>query len=74
MEYGTMNVNENYSRIVESNLFYDAVLQPGCTHNDQFQGDSNSGLVKVYKHGPDGVQEPPTPASDFNHILFIIHI
>lgn len=67
MQYGTMNVNENYSKIVEPNLYFDAILQPGKTYNDQFQGDANSGLVKVYKLGTDGVQDPQTPASDFSH-------
>lgn len=67
MEYGTMNVNENYSRLVEPNLYFDAILQPGKTYNDQFQGDANSGLVKVYKLGSDGAKDPQTPASDFSH-------
>lgn len=67
MNYGTMNVNENYSKIVEPNLYFDAIFQPGRTYNDQFQGDANSGLVRVYKLGTDGVQDPQTPASDFNH-------
>lgn len=67
MEYGTMHVNENYSKIVEPNLYFDAIMQPGKTFNNQFQGDANSGLVKVYKLGTDGVQDPQTPASDFNH-------
>ena len=66
MEYGTMHVNENYSRLVEPNLYFDAILQPKKTYNDQFQGDANSGLVKVYKLGSD-VQDPQTPASDFSH-------
>jgi hypothetical protein len=67
MEYGNMNVNENYSRIVEPNLYYDSVLQPGKTFNDAHQGDANSGLVKVYKIKADGTTDPTTPAGDFNH-------
>lgn len=67
MNYGAMNVNENYSKIVEPNLYFDAIFQPGRTYNDQFQGDANSGLVKVYRLSSDGVQDPQTPASDFNH-------
>lgn len=67
MNYGTMYVNENYSKIVEPNLYFDAILQPGKTYNDQFQGDANSGLVKVYKLNADGVQDPKPPASDFEH-------
>lgn len=67
MNYGSVYVNENYSKIVEPNLYFDAVFQPGKTYNDQFQGDANSGLVKVYKLSADGVQDPQTPASDFTH-------
>lgn len=67
MEYGTMHVNENYSKIVAPNLYFDAILQPGKTYNTEFQGDANSGLVKVYKLSSDGVQDPQTPASDFSH-------
>lgn len=67
MNYGNMNVNENYSAIVEPNLYYDSVLQPGRTFTDVYQGDANSGLVKVYKINADGVSDPTTPAGDFNH-------
>lgn len=65
MEYGGYNVNENYSSIVEPNLYYDSVLQPGLTYTDKFQGDAASGLVKVYKIAADGAQDPKTPASDY---------
>lgn len=67
MNYGNMNVNENYSAIVEPNLYYDSVLQPGKTYTDVYQGDANSGLVKVYKINSDGVADPTSPAGDFEH-------
>lgn len=67
MEYGTMHVNENYSAIVEPNLYFDAVFQPGRTYTDDHQGDANSGLVKIYKVNADGVQDPQSPAGDFSH-------
>lgn len=67
MEYGGYFVDEKYSSIVEPNLYYDSVLQPGLTYTDKFQGDAASGLVKVYRIKSDGVQDPKTPASDFSH-------
>lgn len=67
MKYGTMNVNETYSAIVEPNLYFDAIFQPGRTYSDEHQGDANSGLVKVYKTKSDGVNDPQAPASDFSH-------
>lgn len=67
MEYGGYNVTENYSALVEPNLYFDAIFQPGMTFTDKFQGDANSGLVKVFKLSGDGVQDPKAPASDFSH-------
>lgn len=67
MNYGNLNVNENYSKLVEPNMYFDSVLQPGITFTDQFQGDANSGLVKVYKPSTDGVGDPQAPAGDFEH-------
>lgn len=37
------------------------------TYNDQFQGDAESGLVKIFKLAEDDVEDPKAPASDFNH-------
>lgn len=67
MEYGNMNVNESYSAIVEPNLYFDAVLQPGISYSSDHQGEANSGLVHVYKVTADGVSAPGTPAGDFSH-------
>lgn len=65
MQYGNLNVDENYSSLVEPNLYTDNVLEPGITYNPDFQGDANSGLVKVYKQKSDGATDPTTPAGDF---------
>lgn len=65
MEYGGYDVNENYSKIVEPNLYFDSVLQPGMTYTDKFQGDASGGLVKVYRIAADGAQDPKAPASDY---------
>ncbi|WP_279160538.1 hypothetical protein [Thomasclavelia cocleata] len=65
MEYGNLNVDEKYSSIVEPNLYCDNILEPGITYNSDFQGDANSGLVKVYKQKSDGATNPTTPAGDF---------
>lgn len=65
MEYGNLNVDERYSSIVEPNLYSDNVLEPGVTYNKDFQGEANSGLVKVYKQKSDGATKATTPAGDF---------
>ncbi|WP_286669399.1 hypothetical protein [Thomasclavelia cocleata] len=65
MEYGNLNVDEKYSSIVEPNLYCDNILEPGITYNSDFQGDANSGLVKVYRQKSDGAAEPTTPAGNF---------
>lgn len=67
MEYGGYYVDEKYSALVEPNLYYDAIFQPGMTYTDKHQGDANSGLVKIYKLNGDGVQDPKLPASDLDH-------
>jgi len=67
MEYGGYYVDEKYSALVEPNLYYDAIFQPGLTYTDKHQGDANSGLVKIYKLNGDGVQDPKLPASDLDH-------
>lgn len=65
MEYGNLNVDERYSSLVEPNLYSDNILEPGVTYNADFQGDANSGLVKVYKQKSDGATDATTPAGDF---------
>ena len=65
MQYGNVNVDEKYSSLVEPNLYTDNVLEPGVTYNPDFQGDADSGLVKVYKQRSDGATDATTPAGDF---------
>ncbi len=68
MEYAGYAVNEKYSPIVEPNLYYDSIFQPGLTYSDKFQGDGvGAGLVHVFKLGGDAVADPKAPASDFTH-------
>jgi uncharacterized protein YcbK (DUF882 family) len=68
MEYGGYNVEEKYSRIVEPNFYFDAVLQPGLTFSDQFQGDATgAGAVKIFKLAAKSAKDPKVPASDFDH-------
>jgi len=67
MEYGGYYVDEKYSALVEPNLYFDAIFQPGLTYTDKHQGDASSGLVKIYKLNGDGVQDPKAPASDLDH-------
>ena len=54
MNYGNLNVDERYSSLVEPNLYFDNIFEPGITYNDAYQGDANSGLVKISKQKSDG--------------------
>lgn len=65
MNYGNLNVDEKYSSLVEPNLYFDNIFEPGITYNDAYQGDANSGLVKIYKEKTDGTVGAETPAGDF---------
>ena len=64
-QYGNFNVDERYSKILEPNLYGDAIMQPGQTFNNQYQGDAAAGLVKIYKTTRDSAVDPTTPAGDF---------
>ena len=66
-QYGSFYVDERYSKILEPNLYGDAIIQPGKTYNDQYQGDANAGLVKIYKTTRDSAVKPTTPAGDFSN-------
>jgi len=67
MEYGGYNVTEKYSAIVEPNLYFDSIFQPGMTFTDKHQGEASSGLVRIFKITADGIQDPKMPASDLTH-------
>lgn len=66
-QYGSTYVNENYSKILEPNLYGDAIMQPNQTFNNQHQGDAAAGLVKIYKTTRDSAVAPTTPAGDFSN-------
>lgn len=66
-QYGSFNVDERYSKILEPNLYGDAIMQPGQTFNNQYQGDAAAGLVKIYKTTRDSAVDPTTPAGDFSN-------
>ena len=49
MKYGDDFVDEQYSDILEPNLYTDNVMIPDVTYNAQYEGDVHSGLVHIYK-------------------------
>lgn len=67
MKYKNDFVDEKFSSILEPNLFTDTVLIPDVTYNTMYQGDANSGLVKIYKETKGASSDPKDPASDFTH-------
>ena len=67
MQYNSVFVDEKYSKIVEPNLYGDAILQPGISCNDVYSGDAASGLVKIYRIIRDAAEDPKTPAGEFVH-------
>lgn len=66
-QYGSFYVDERYSKILEPNLYGDAIMQPNQTFNNQYQGDAAAGLVKIYKTTRDSAVDPTTPAGDFSN-------
>ena len=65
MKYNNDFVDEQYSSILEPNLFADTVIIPGITYDNNFEGDVKSGLVHFYKENTSGKQAPGKPAGDF---------
>lgn len=65
MKYNSDFVDEQYSSILEPNLFADTVIIPGITYDNNFEGDVNSGLVHFYKENTSGKTDPGKPAGDF---------
>jgi len=66
-QYGSFYVDDRFGKILEPNLYGDAIMQPGQTFNDQYQGDAAAGLVKIYKTTRDSAVDPTTPAGDFSN-------
>lgn len=68
MKYNNDFVDEQYSSILEPNLFADTVLFPGITYNERIaDGEVSSGLVHIYKETMDAAADPGTSAGDFSH-------
>lgn len=63
IKYGTLNVDEKYSRLLEPNLFADSFLSPGITYTDQYE-EGAAGGIYVHKLNTAAV-EPGTPGRDF---------
>ncbi len=61
--YGTLNVDEKYSGILEPNLFFDSVFVPGVTFTDQYE-EGPAGALYVHKLSTAAV-EPGKPGRDF---------
>ena len=61
--YNTQYVDEKYLPIVEPNLYYDSVLQPGVTFTNKYE--ERSGGIFIHKLGSGGLLDPTTPAGDF---------
>ena len=64
IKYGTLNVDEKYSRLLEPNLFADSFLSPGITYTDQYE-EGAAGGIYVHKLNTTAV-EPGTPGRDFS--------
>lgn len=67
MKYNNDFVDEQYSSILEPNLFADTVIIPGITYDDNFEGDVKAGLVHFYKENTSGRKDPEAPAGDFTN-------
>ena len=48
IKYGSLNVDERYSGILEPNLYYNPVLVPGVTCTDKYQ-IGPAGQIYVHK-------------------------
>lgn len=61
--YGTLNVDEKYSGILEPNLYYESVFVPGVTFTDKYE-EGAAGGIYVHKLSTTAV-EPGAPGRDF---------
>ncbi len=61
--YGTLNVDEKYSGILEPNLFFESVFVPGVTFTDKYEEGAAGGLY-VHKLSTTAI-EPGAPGRDF---------
>lgn len=63
IKYGSLNVDEKYSQILEPNLFYDSIMVPGVTYTDKYQTGPAGGIY-VHKLDTTAVTVG-TPGRDF---------
>lgn len=63
VKYGSLNVDEKYSSILEPNLYYNAVMVPGVTCTDKYE-TGPAGQIYVHKITTAAV-EAGTPGRDF---------
>lgn len=63
IKYGTLNVDEKYSPILEPNLFAKSFLVPGVTYTDKYE-EGPAGGIFVHKLTTKAV-DPGTPGRDF---------
>ena len=65
--YNTQYVDEKYLDILEPNLYYNSVLQPGITFTDKY--DAQAGGIFIHKLGGGSGIVPTTPGSDFTDVI-----
>ena len=58
-------IDEKYSKLVEPNLYFDAIFRPGATCSDRYK-DSGAGVIYVHKLGAKTI-EPALPGGVYNH-------
>ena len=63
IKYGSLNVDEKYSGILEPNLYFDSILVPGVTYTDKYQTGPAGGIY-VHKLNTTAVTVG-TPGRDF---------
>ena len=63
IKYGSLNVDEKYSKLLEPNLFAESVFVPGVTYTDQYE-ENEAGGIFVHKLQTTAVA-PGTPGRDF---------
>ena len=64
IKYGSLNVDEKYSGILEPNLYFDSILVPGVTYTDKYQTGPAGGIY-VHKLDTTAVTVG-TPGRDFS--------
>ena len=64
IKYGSLNVDEKYSGILEPNLYFDSILVPGVTYTDKYQTGPAGGIY-VHKLNTTAVTVG-TPGRDFS--------